>query len=237
MLAPILASVLVASATFDSAQTIEQKTAFFHSQAHTQYARVKALKPSVKNALEAACRNALTLPERHNIKDALAQKLGFTLTESVSFIDAVITEYKQEKQQEWLTCTGIVTITEQGINEAGLAIRAAWQISTKKDKTKLRPLLKIALSHSSTVSDAVALVAIQSPQNERLEYLDSYLVASELKLDEAKASVAQIWFQNKRFKQVIALMQQCESIDCKRLNLAAKAEYEQDTADDLSSYF
>ena len=237
MLVTILTLVLVASATFDSEQTIEQHSAFFKSQANGQYARVKALKLSAKNALEQACRRALTLPERHNIKHALAEKLNITLPDSVSFIEADITDYKQQKQQDWLTCTGVVTLAGQDINEAGLAIRAAWKIGSLKDKANLRPLLKIAMSHPSTTSDAVALVADQSPQSERLQYLDKYLVASELKLDEAKVSVAQIWFQNKRYNQVMSLTQSCESINCKRLNLAAQVEYEQQTADDLSSYF
>ena len=38
MLAPIIGLSLVASATFDSEQTIEQQTAFFKSQAIGQYA-------------------------------------------------------------------------------------------------------------------------------------------------------------------------------------------------------
>ena len=237
MLASILALSLVASATFDSEQTIEQQTAFFKSQANGQYARVMALKSSAKNALEQACRNALTLPERSIIKSTLANKLNITLPESVSFIEAEVTGYKQEKQQEWLTCTGIVTPAAADINEAGLAIRAAWQVGKQQDKNNLRALLKIAMAHPSTISDAVALVADQSPQSERLAYLDKYLVADELKLDDAKVSVAQVWFKDMRYQQVISLMQQCESIDCKRLGLAAEAEYEQQSADDLSSYF
>ncbi|ASM52019.1 hypothetical protein PESP_b0463 [Pseudoalteromonas espejiana DSM 9414] len=237
MLAPILALSLVASPTFDSEQTIEQQTAFFKSQANGQYARVIALKSSAKSALEQACRIALTLPQRSIIKNTLAKKLNITLPESVSFIDAEITDYKQEKQQDWLTCTGVVTPAAHDINEAGLAVRAAWQVGSQKDKTNLRPLLQVALNHPTTMSDAVALVADQSPEEQRLSYLDKYLKAGELKLDEAKASVAQTWLVNKRYKQVISLTQQCESIDCKRLNLAAQTEFDNLPADDLSSYF
>lgn len=237
MLAPILALSLVASATFDSEQTIEQQTAFFKSQANGQYARVMALKSSAKNALEQACRNALTLPERRIIRNTLAKKLNITLPESVSFIDAEITDYEQEKQQEWLTCTGVVTPAAQDINEAGLVIRAAWQVGSQKDKANLRALLQVALNHPTTMPDAVALAADQSPEEQRLSYLDKYLKASELKLDEARASVAQTWFVNKRYKQVISLTRRCESIDCKRLNLAAQTEFDNLSADDLSSYF
>ncbi|WMS92908.1 hypothetical protein [Pseudoalteromonas sp. HL-AS1] len=237
MLAPILALSLVASATFDSEQTIEQQTAFFKSQTNGQYARVMALKSSAKNALEQACRNALTLPQRSIIKNTLAKKLNIALPESVSFIDAEIMDYKQEKQQEWLTCTGVVTPAAQDINEAGLAVRAAWHVGSQKDKANLRPLLQVALNHPTTMSDAVALAAALSPEGQRLNYLDKYLKASELKLDEAKASVAQTWFVNERYKQVISLTQQCESIDCKRLNLAAQTEFDNLSADDLSSYF
>ncbi|WP_372761357.1 hypothetical protein [Pseudoalteromonas sp.] len=237
MLAATLALSLVAAATFDSAHTIEQQTAFFKSQVNGQYARVKALKSSANNALEHACRNALTLPERHNIKNALANKLNITLPESVSFIDANISEFKQQKQQDWLVCSGVVTPAAADINEAGLAIRAAWYLGSQQDKSNLRALLTIALAHPSTISDAVALVADQSPEAQRLAYLDKHLVVDELKLDAAKAAVAQTWLANKRYKQVIALTQRCESIDCKRLSLAAVAQYEQQTADDLSSYF
>ncbi|EWH04359.1 hypothetical protein NH514_16100 [Pseudoalteromonas sp. ACER1] len=237
MLAPILALTLVASGTFDSEQTIEKQTAYFKSQANGQYARVMALKTSAKNALEQACRNALTLPQRSIIKNTLAKKLNITLPVSVSFIDAEIAGYKQEKQQEWLTCTGVVIPAAHDINEAGLAVRAAWQIGSQKDKTNLRSLLQIALNHPTTMSDAVALVADQSPEEQRLSYLDKYLKVSELILDEAKASVAQTWFVNRRYKQVISLTQQCKSLDCKRLNLAAQTAFDNLPADDLSSYF
>ena len=87
------------------------------------------------------------------------------------------------------------------------------------------------------MSDAVALVADQSPEEQRLSYLDKYLKVSELILDEAKASVAQTWFVNRRYKQVISLTQQCKSLDCKRLNLAAQTAFDNLPADDLSSYF
>jgi len=237
MLAHIIGLSMVASATFDSEQTIEQQTAFFKSQAIGQYARVMALKPSATSALEQACRNALTLPERHKIKQALANKLNISLPESVSFIEAQVSEFKQQKQQGWLTCSGIVTPAADDINEAGLAIRAAWQVGNQKDKSNLRSLLSVAMNHPTTMSDAVALAAAQSPKEQRLSYLDKYLEPNELKLDAAKAAVAQIWFVNQRYKQVLTLTQQCESINCKRLNFAAKAEYEQQTADDLSSYF
>ena len=123
------------------------------------------------------------------------------------------------------------------INQAGLAIRAAWKISTDTDKASLRPLLEVAMSHSTTISDAVALIADQSPKNEQLSYLDKYLEVSELQLEQAKAAVAKIWVNNQRYKQAIKLAKKCESTDCKRLYLAAKTKYEQITADDLSSYF
>jgi hypothetical protein len=237
MLAPIIGLSLVASATFDSEQTIEQQTAFFKSQANGKYARVMALKPSATDALEQACRHALTLPKRNSIKADLAIKLNIKLPKKVSFVEATITDYSQQKQGEWLTCSGEVLVADNELNQAGLAIRAAWKISTEKDKTSLRPLLKVAMSHSTTISDAVALIADQSPKSEQLNYLDKYLVANELQLEQAKAAVAKIWFNNQRYKQAIELVKNCESIDCKRLYLAAKTEYEQVTADDLSSYF
>ena len=237
MLVPIITLALVASATFDSKQTIEYKTTFYSAQVNGQYARVKALKSNAKQALDNACRKALTLPERNKIKIALARKLNITLPDSVYFMESELTDYKQEKQEEWLVCTGKVTPADTAINEAGLAITAAWWISEQQDKTNLRPLLKVAMSHPSTMSDAVALAADQSPQNERIEYLDKYLVAEELKIDAAKVSVAQVWLNNQRYKQVLSLMEKCESVDCKRLSMIAQAEYEQRTADDLSSYF
>lgn len=237
MLAPIIGLSLVASATFDSEQTIEQQTAFFKIQVNGQYARVMALKPNAKNALEKACRHALTLPQRNQIKVDLASKLKIELPEMISFIEATIADYTQEKHEQWLTCSGQVFAADDDVNQAGLALRAAWKVSNEENKAHLRPLLKVAMNHSSTISDAVALIAQQSPANERLEYLDKYLVANELKLDEAKAAVAEIWFDNQRYKQTMLLVQNCESIDCKRLYLAAQTKYEQVTADDLSSYF
>ncbi|MBA6291923.1 hypothetical protein H4J58_15760 [Colwellia sp. MB3u-70] len=237
MFTPVLTLALVASATFDSEQTITQQTAFIKSQANGQYARVMALKSSAQPALEKACRNALTLPARKDIKAALAKKLAITLPEKISYIAAKIVDYKQEYQQQWLTCTGEVSAAKPDINEAGLALRAAWWVGDQQDKKNIRPLLKVAMSHVTTAADAVALVAAQSPAAKRLQYLDSYLDVTGLSLEVAKFFVAKIWFENKRYKQVISLMNGCESIDCKRLNLAAKTQYEQITADDLTSYF
>ncbi|TMO96293.1 hypothetical protein CWC14_10755 [Pseudoalteromonas sp. S3260] len=237
MLAPIIGLSLVASATFDSEQTIEQQTAFFKSQAIGQYARVMALKPSATSALEQACRYALTLVQRNNIKADLAIKLNVELPKKVSFIESTITNYSQQKQGEWLTCSGEVLVADNELNQAGLAIRAAWKISTDKDKTSLRPLLKVAMSHSTTISDAVALIADQSSKSEQLNYLDKYLVVSELQLEQAKEAVAKIWLDNQRYKPAIELLKNCQSVDCKRVYLAAKTKYEQVTADDLNSYF
>ncbi|MEL0640702.1 hypothetical protein V6260_08800 [Pseudoalteromonas aliena] len=237
MLSGLISLTLVASATFDSATTIEKQTAFFKSQVNGEFARVMALKPKLKNALENACRNALTIPKRNEIRVKLAKKLTIDIDPSISFIDAHTSGYKQEKQGDWLTCTARVEIQDPSLNEAGLAVRAAWHVGSQKDKANLRPLLQVALNHPTTMSDAVALAAALSPEGQRLNYLDKYLKASELKLDEAKASVAQTWFVNERYKQVISLTQQCESIDCKRLNLAAQTEFDNLSADDLSSYF
>ncbi|WP_419148678.1 hypothetical protein [Pseudoalteromonas 'SMAR'] len=237
MLAPIVSLALVAMATFDSEQTLKEQSGFFISQVNGEYARVMATKPNAKHALEKACRHALTLPYRNQVREDLAKQLSIKLPEKVSFIQATISDYQQEKQDQWLTCTGKVVTADDDTNLAGLALRAAWKVSSEESKLSLRPLLRVAMNHHSSTSDAVALIAQQSPKNERLPYLDKYLIASELQLDQAKAAVAQIWFNNQRFQQTMELAQRCESIACRKLFLAAQTEYEQRTADDLSSYF
>lgn len=234
-----LTLALVTSSTFDSAETIKRKTVFYESQAIGQYARVKALKASAKHSLENACRKALTLPAQQKINQHLSTKVGFEIPDSLSFIDAKILGYKQGKQQGWLNCYGDVKPAEMHINEAGLALRAAWFFSKKgeQERSKIRPLITISIKHPSTVADSVALVADQSPPDKSLEYLDKYLDISSMILDQAKISVAKTWLKHKRFEQVITLTNSCESVECKRIGLAAKTAYEQLTADDLNSYF
>ncbi|WP_351088905.1 hypothetical protein [Shewanella sp. S1-49-MNA-CIBAN-0167] len=222
-----------------SADIVEQKTAFFVSQAYGDSARVKALNSAAKPALAKACRHALTLPMRKEIKASLASKLKVELADTIDFIQADIQRFTQEYRDPWLVCRGQVTVAEPELNEAGLAIRLAWFKVKNKDKSMLRPLLAIAMKHSMTQADAVALVASQSTTQAGGQYLDKYLVANELVLADAKLAVGDIWYQQAKFQQALDLAKTCDDVRCRRL--VSKAQLEIDkleaaSVDDLNSY-
>lgn len=223
-----------------SSNILEQTTAFFVSQAYGDSARVKALKSVPKPALVKACRHALTLPMRREIKTSLASKLNVDLPETIDFIQADITNFKQDYRDPWLVCSGLVTVTEPELNEAGLAIRLAWFSVKNKDNSILRPLIAIAMKHPMTQADAVALVASQSTTPVGSQYLDKYLVPNDLVLTDAKLAVGNIWYQQTKFQQALDLVQTCDDVRCRRLMSKAQIEIdklEEENADNLDSYF
>lgn len=190
--------------------------------------------------LHQACRRVLTGPARLEVRDRLAEKMQLTLPEDTGFIVADITDYRSWIKDKWLHCTGTVTVKDWPQNLAGLAIRVAWYHADQNELEPLRPLLKLALEHSATTADAVALIAHLAPMEQQLNYLDANLKPEQLTMPASIKAVAEIWLQQKRWEEIIRLTERCDTLACRRLQLDAKEQKEIEDAekvDDLSSYF
>ncbi len=236
----LLISLASSSVDFSTSSTIEKRSVFFMSQANENGARVKALKPIAKSALEQACRRALTFPEQELLKFNLGKKLDIELPSAVSFIDASIEDYHQQKNDDWLECTGKVQIKSMEVNEAFLALKLAWFLVDNGNKQRLRDILKITLSQDQTKADSIVLIASQSPAEKGLIYLDKHLNVNDLKLTKSKVVVADMWFESGRFEDASSLLKNCKKAQCdssKRKIEDKLDSLKREQAEDLSSYF
>ncbi|MCL1077292.1 hypothetical protein D5R81_04760 [Parashewanella spongiae] len=228
------------SVDFNTPSTIEKRSAFFLSQANENGARVKILKPSAKPAAEQACRRALTLPSQESIKLKLSEKLNLTIPDKVHFIDADINNYQQQKNNDWLNCTGDIHVNSVEVNEAFLALKLAWYFIETKQKQRLRSVIEISLNQPQTKADSIALIASQSPLNKGLAYLDKHLTNQQLHLIESKVAVGNMWLQANKLNEALALLDGCKSMQCTALRnqiIDKQEALESEQADDLRSYF
>ncbi|WP_394129024.1 hypothetical protein [Shewanella maritima] len=241
MLAVIMAaSVFTGSISADSAGIFREESAFFNSEVQGKIAKVTSKKKLSNGALQAACRRALSMPNRYQLRQSLQRQTEQILPTSVSFIDASITNFTHNRTADGVECQGDVVVNDESYNLAGLAIVTAWAAAEKNDLKLLRPMLKLALSHEKTQSDAVALIASQTDAVSGLAYLDQHLVPQQITLDQGKLAVGKMWLADQRYQAVIDLMSSCDQTSCRQVSLNAQVELEaleQQQADDLSSYF
>jgi hypothetical protein len=235
----LAASVFSSSISIEALGIVRESSPFFISEASNGSAKVVALKAYSSGAMQLACRRALTLPQRAEIRAELMALTSQTIPETLSFINANIANYWQEKQEDGLYCEGKVSSADTAYNQAGLALTTAWWAAAYDDIELLRTMLKVALKHDRTQADAVALIASQTDFESGLDYLDKHLRPEKLTLSESKIAVGQIWLKATRFKAVISLMASCSDPSCQQL-LAKTEEISQQTdleqAHDLNSY-
>ncbi|MCL1059515.1 hypothetical protein L2729_16205 [Shewanella gelidimarina] len=241
MLSAFLAiSVLLSAITTDASGIIKEQSAFFASEVSVDGAKVVALKTLSSSALKAACRRALTLPQRMSIRSELAVLTAKNIPQHLSFIDANITGYRQTPFENGVNCVGKVSVVDASYNQAGLALITAWWAAEQGDMKLLRAMLKVSLQHARTQADSVALIASQTDSKSGLAYLDKHLHPAELTLDHAKLAVGQIWLDSKKFEAVIGLISSCHEPLCQQLLTQAEERLQQieiEQANDLSSYF
>ena len=215
------------------------------NQFETRYsegeAAVRPRRDYPDSVVQQACQRALTSPIRSDVRERLEDRLNLTLTRDIGFSDARINNYQSWNKNDWVHCSGTVKVTDWPLNLAGLAIRLAWHYAGGNERSEyLRPLLKVALKHPDTTADAVALIAHLAPKEQQRSYLDTNLESDKLTMPAAMQSVAEIWFEQGRWAEVIRLTRRCDTLDCRRLRLDAEEQKEIEDAekvDDLSSYF
>jgi len=214
------------------------------NQFETRYAdgeaSVRPKRDYPSSVIQQACRRTLTSPIRSEVRERLEDQLSLTFTPDVGFSVANIENYRSWEKEKWIHCSGTVKVTDWSLNLAGLAIRLAWHYAGKNQPEYLRPLLKVALEHPDTTADAVALIAHLAPEEQQAAYLDNNLEPDKLAMPAAIQSVAQIWFNQARWADVISLTKRCDTLSCRRLRLDAEEQKEIEDAekvDDLSSYF
>ena len=236
----LAASIFSGDISVDSSGVVRETSPFFISEANGSSAKVVALKTHSKAALQAACRRALTLPLREQVRADLMARTSQVLPKPLSFIDANITEYQQEETRDGLNCEGKVSSSDASYNIAGLALTGAWWAAEDGDIELLRAMLKVALQHRRTQADAVALIASQTDLASALAYLDEHLHPEKLTLNQSKIAVGKIWLAAEKFDEVVNLMGACDEPVCLQLLENAEDKLQQieaSQADDLSSYF
>lgn len=236
----LAASVFSGSISIEAPGIVRESSPFFISEASNSSAKVVALKAYSSAALQAACRRALTLPQRAKIRAELMAITSQTIPEPLSFIDANIADYRQKKQENGLYCEGKVNSADAAYNQAGLALTTAWWAAEYGDVELLRTMLKVALQHGRTQADAVALIASQTDFESGLAYLDKHLRPEKLTLNQGKIAVGKIWFKAKKFEAVISLMASCSDPSCQQLLANTEEKLQQielEQIEDLSSYF
>ena len=191
-------------------------------------------------AWQKACRLVLTMPLREQVRERLSERVGSSVPDEVSFLQADIEKFNSWHESGWLHCTGESQVRDWPLNIAGLSVRTAWFLAEQDELEQIKPFLKEALSHSYSSADAVALIAKLAPEQQRLNYLDANLNGKALTMNAAKYAVSSIWFSDGRWQSVIDLTNSCDSVECRQLKLNAEEQKEREDAekaDDLSSYF
>ncbi|KTG30103.1 hypothetical protein AWR38_10580 [Idiomarina sp. WRN-38] len=212
----------------------------FEKEVSDGEARVRTDSKLPSQAWQKACRSALTLPLRAEVRERLSERVGLSVPGEVSFLRADIEKFNSWNESGWLHCTGESQVSDWSLNIAGLSVRAAWFLVEQGELEQIKPFLKEALSHSYSSADAVALIAKLAPEEQRLGYLDTNLNDSALIMNAAKYAVSSIWFSDGRWQSVIDLTSSCDSVECRQLKLNAEEQKEREDAekaDDLSSYF
>ncbi|WP_133407935.1 hypothetical protein [Parashewanella tropica] len=258
----LLLTLSVTGADFEVESLITRQSGFFKVQAVENGARVMLLNPNAKPAIEQACRRALTLPTVQQLKRKLKSELElslhnnngdtkhrlltFDIPDSVHYINASIDDYQQQKQSSWWYCQGTVKVSSESETLAGLAIRYAWDIvNTERDintkKLKLKSVLPYAINHPSTHHDAISLIVHNAAKDKQLAYIQKYhLQPEKLKLAKSKQVVSNALLNHNQLKQAYEYVAECDSLNCRKLKLSIEQkleQQEQQTADDLDSYF
>lgn len=212
----------------------------FEKEVSGNEARVKAEINLPAQAWKKACRVALTMPLREEVKERLSDRVSASVPDEVSFLQATIENFNSWNDSGWLYCTGDAEVRDWSLNIAGLAVRVAWFLAENQRMQKIKPFLKEALSHAYSSADAVALIAKLAPKKQRLSYLDTNLNERALTMSTAKYEVSSIWFSDGRWQSIIDLTSRCDSVKCRQLKINAEEEMERENAEkasDLSSYF
>ena len=120
----------------------------FEKEVSDGEARVRTDSKLPSQAWQKACRSALTLPLRAEVRERLSERVGLSVPGEVSFLRADIEKFNSWNESGWLHCTGESQVSDWSLNIAGLSVRAAWFLVEQGELEQIKPFLKEALSHS-----------------------------------------------------------------------------------------
>ena len=186
------------------------------------------------------CRKALSYPLRLKKQQQLAKELNLTLPEHINYATSKLTNYQEQKIDGGLSCNGTIEEIKIEQGRAVLALMNAWWAVKENKKSFLKPLLSISISNPETKNDALVLIASETAGQKGQYIFKQQVNSNNLLLNESKASMANFWLVQGKYKQASNILAQCDSQLCYQLQYKAKMQKElqdEKTADDLSSYF
>lgn len=237
MLKVALLSMTVAA---NAAATVHQ-TPYFKVVNEGNTAKVFPLKDNVPAKFwPKACRKALSYPLRVQKQQNLAKELNLSLPETINHATSELTDYREEKISGGLSCSGKVLETEAELGKATLALMNAWWALEQNKKSFLKPLLRISMANATTRNDAIVLIAKQTGGEKGQQIFEHQVNSTALLLNKSKAAMASFWLDQREYASAINILAHCDSQQCYQLQHKANIQKElqdEETADDLSSYF
>jgi hypothetical protein len=217
------------------------QSAFFEIVPQGEWFKVTPKKESLPfNASQAACRNALSEPLRIAKQKALATELKLNLSDTISYAETKISNYIEKKESKALLCKGDVVEVNHDYSKSILALMNAWWYVNHDQKSALKPLLKIAMAQVEVQPDAIVLIAAQTGGDKGYAILSSKVGDAHLILSQSQLAASGLWLKNNKFKSALNVIATCQKVECNRLRLKImdkKDRYDEQTVDDLSSYF
>ncbi|MGR5411494.1 hypothetical protein ACPV5T_02000 [Vibrio astriarenae] len=197
--------------------------------------------------IKALCRRGLGLQLRANYENILIDKkwiseplsdwpmasLNYELSD-IKYIQASKTDAK-------CSATVVDTDPERNLDSSALNYALAYYATRQYDLIK--PLLPHLMQKPAVAIDAAALVTlllVRDDQSKAKQYFQRYVDITSIKSEKIKYWLSEWQYQQGNIQQSYAIIQSCTSSDCARFSSLLEDELmviEQDSADDLSSYF
>jgi len=234
--------ILLVIALMTSANSVAaSQSAFFEVVLHGEWLRVTPKKDYLPYAtLQAACRNALSEPLRIAKQQALATEMKLALPETIAYAETKISHYIEKKESNTLLCKGDVVEVNIDYSKSVLALMNAWWYVNQNQKSALKPLLRVAMDQPKVQPDAIVFIATQTGGAKGFAILSNKVGDTQLILPQSQLAASQLWLENKKFKQALSIITTCQKVECNHLRLKIidkKDRYDEQTVDDLSSYF
>lgn len=234
--------ILLVMALMTSATSVAAgQSAFFEIVPQGEWLKVTPKKESLPYAaVQAACRNALSEPLRITKQQALATELKLSLSDTIAYAETKISNYVEKKESKTVLCKGDVVEVNHDYSKSVLALMNAWWYVNQNQKSALKPLLRVAMTQLEVQPDAIVLIATQTGGAKGFAILSNKVGNTQLILPQSQLAASQLWLENNKFKQALSVIATCQKVECNRLRLKImdkKDRYDEQTVDDLSSYF
>ena len=235
-----LSSIGIGAAQAEVHQASSVMESFFTIETVEDGSRVASKREMPTSMWQRACRYGLTQPLRNEVRDDLSVQLGTPVPREISYAEVRITDFRSWREGDWLYCRGEVEELDRDHNLAALSIRVAWDYSLDPDEALLRSLLKLGLSDDRTRDDAIVLIAANSPAESAFAYLEQHLNTAGIKLEQSRIKAMELYLEQKRYDEVIALGEGCREARCDALFNSAEIEKSSSVRSeikDISNFF